>query len=250
MTQDSKALFRHETIARQLIQDIRSGVYPVGTQLPPELLLGQMFKASRHTVRQALKTLTDRGLIVRRASSGSMIISAHEPRIMVQSSAPMTKALANPSDLVRTIVGAKFVTVTKTLAKMLQCDAGERKLRIHTIVRSTESDLIVSAVEIYVAEAYAGILDHPSHKTMRISDQIVDMYDEEIERVQVEVFAGKLPAPMPKLLNLDETASGLGIIRRYVGRNDAIFEVSVTYYGGDQHVFLMELRRQTGGLSP
>jgi GntR family transcriptional regulator len=246
MGQDDRTPFRHEAIARQLIEDIRSGVYPVGTQLPPEVLLSQQLKASRHTVRQALKTLTDRGLIVRRASSGSMIIAAHEPRILIHSAVPMTKTLANPSDLARTIVSGKFITVTTPLAKTLRCEAGEKKFRFQTVNRSTESGSIVSAATIYIAEGYAGVVDHPSHQKMRLSDQIVEMFDEIIERVQVEVYGGKLPAPMARLLELPDGSFGLGVIRRYVGRNDSIFEVSMTYHAGDQHVFLMELRRQTG----
>src|ERR1700754_161523 len=104
MVRQPRSAFRHETIAKQLIAEIREGVYPVGTQLPPELQLCARFDASRHTVRQALRTLSDRGLIVRRASSGSMIIAAHEPRIMIQSAGSMVESLANPRDLVREIV--------------------------------------------------------------------------------------------------------------------------------------------------
>src|SRR5260221_11694899 len=109
MARESRTAFRHETIARQLIGEIRQGVYPVGTQLPTELQLCERFDASRHTVRQALRTLTDRGLIVRRASSGSMIIAAHEPRILVHSAGSMAKTLANPSDLAREIVARDLI---------------------------------------------------------------------------------------------------------------------------------------------
>jgi GntR family transcriptional regulator len=104
MTKKGRPVFRHETILRQLIADIRSGVYAVETQLPPELDLCETFSASRHTVRQALANLTSHGLIARRASSGSMIIAAHEPRILVQSPELMATQLNGPTDLLRTIV--------------------------------------------------------------------------------------------------------------------------------------------------
>jgi GntR family transcriptional regulator len=248
MTREKKSPFRHEVITRQLIQDIRSGVYPVGSQLPPELRLGEQFKASRHTVRQALKSLTDRGFIVRRASAGSMIIAAHEPRILVQSAEPMTKTLANPSDLVRRIVDTRLITVDADLAVLLQCEIGEEKLWLQTVIRSTESGAIESAANIYISAEFAGIVDHPSHQTMRFSDQVVSLYSQVIERVQVEIFSTSLPPPMPKLLGLPGGSTGLGVIRRYLGEDERIFETSITFYAGNRNVFLMELRRQVGAL--
>lgn len=231
-------------IARQLIADIRSGVYPVGTQLPPELDLCEKFGASRHTVRQALSSLTERGLIVRRASSGSMIISAHEPRILVQSSEPMAPSLSNPTDLIRTIESTGHVTTDGALADLIDCDIGEAWFCLKTINRSKTTGEVESAAEIYVPHAYAGIVEHPDHERMRISDQVLTMYDEVIEKVQVEVVAGPLPPGPAAILGRPAGSTGLTAIRRYTGRSMKLFEVSLTYYVESRHVFLVELRRQ------
>lgn len=242
MTTKGRPVFRHEAIARQLVADIRAGVYPVGSQLPTELNLCTIFGASRHTVRQALATLTERGLIVRRTSSGSMIISAHEPRILVQSTEPMASQLSGPSDLQRAIVATEYVTVDANLANLLDCEAGEEWFSLKTINRSRETGEVVSAAKIFVPKAYAGIVDHPDHERMRISDQILSMYDEIIERVQVEVVAGPLPSEAQAVLG-EGSGIGLTVIRRYTGRTGQLFEVSMTFHSEGQHVFLVELRR-------
>jgi DNA-binding GntR family transcriptional regulator len=58
-------------IADVLREAFARGRYPVGASLPPELSLCRMFDASRHTVREALLTLTAEELIVRRKRAGS-----------------------------------------------------------------------------------------------------------------------------------------------------------------------------------
>jgi GntR family transcriptional regulator len=244
MKQRSKPAFRHEMIAKQIVEDIQSGVYPVGTQLPPELELCQLLKASRHTVRQALSTLSKRGLIVRRASTGSMIISSHEPRILVQSSEPMSRTLAGPSNLKRTIVARDHIDVDAALADIIQCGLGEPWFRLKTINHSKETGALVSAAEIYIPSEYAGIVSHPEHERMRISDQVLSMYDEIIDKVEVEVVAGPLLFGPAAMLQQPVGSIGLAVIRRYTGRSEKLFEVSVTYHAQERRVFLVELRGQ------
>ena len=65
---------RYEEIFRQLASDIRDGRYPVGGKLPPELELCATFAASRHTVREAVRRLTEQGLIARRAGAGTLVL--------------------------------------------------------------------------------------------------------------------------------------------------------------------------------
>jgi len=244
MARKPRNAFRHETIAKQLVAEIREGILPVGTQLPTEPQLCERFKASRHTVRQALRSLSDRKLIVRRAGSGSMIIASHEPRILIQTAGSMAKSLSNPSDLVREIVARDLIRVPIDLANFLQCDVGDEWLRLRTISCSQQSGRTESGAEIYVPAIYAGIVNHPQHETMRISDQVLSMYDEEIEKVEIEIISRTRPAEIAALLKAERDGGGFAIVRRYTGKLQRIFEVSVTYHLPGEHVFLMELRRQ------
>jgi GntR family transcriptional regulator len=243
MTQ-AKAAFRHKIIAEQLMTDIRKGVHPVGSLLPPELALCDRFAASRHTVRQALRTLTERGLILRRASTGSVVVAKIEPAIFVQSAEAMAATMSGRSDVVRTVVGQHSVSASRKLAGLLNCKPGTAWFRIDAVSHAQGSLVPVSSAELYVIPAYAGIADRAARSRTRISDLILDMFDEVIERMQVEVFAGPMPASFARRLKKRAGSPSLTVIRRYTGRADAIFEVSVTVYPAEQHVYLMELRRQ------
>lgn len=67
---------RHAELAAAIGARILDGTYPPGTLLPNEAEWGRMFGASRTAVREAIKTLNGKGLLVSRPKIGSRV----EPR--------------------------------------------------------------------------------------------------------------------------------------------------------------------------
>ncbi|HRX35310.1 MAG TPA: FadR/GntR family transcriptional regulator [Aestuariivirga sp.] len=67
---------RHAELAAGIGMRILDGTYPPGTLLPNEAEWGRMFGASRTAVREAIKTLNGKGLLVSRPKVGSRV----EPR--------------------------------------------------------------------------------------------------------------------------------------------------------------------------
>ncbi|NCF83942.1 MAG: substrate-binding domain-containing protein [Verrucomicrobiaceae bacterium] len=73
---------KHEEISATLRDEILSGRYGSEGKLPSEAQLVKRFDVSRPTIGRALRTLTDQGLIERRAGSGSYVnVSASETAI-------------------------------------------------------------------------------------------------------------------------------------------------------------------------
>ena len=66
----------HARLARAIGESILGGTYAPGTLLPNEAEWGRMFGASRTAVREAIKTLNGKGLLVSRPKIGSRV----EPR--------------------------------------------------------------------------------------------------------------------------------------------------------------------------
>ena len=60
-------------VAQQVLQAIKSGVFPVGSRLPPEAELAQMMGVSRPTVREALAALAAVGVIEARPGIGNFV---------------------------------------------------------------------------------------------------------------------------------------------------------------------------------
>ena len=58
-----------------LAADLKAGKYAIGAQLPTEREWCEKFGVSRHTSREALRQLEQRGMISRRQGSGSTVLS-------------------------------------------------------------------------------------------------------------------------------------------------------------------------------
>lgn len=235
--------FRHVAIAEQLMARIDDGTFPIGSQLPTEMDLCASLGASRHTVRQALQALTERGLIIRRPGAGSMVIAQHQPSIYVQAADSMTHSLSGRSDVTRRIVETGHVQADAEQAMLLQCRPKDPWFRLRSVYYTRGGKESLSTADIYILPAYAGITAHRKHSSMRISDQVVDMFNEEIDRVQVEIFAGPASASQAERLGIATGDPTMTVIRRYIGLHNRVFEVSATVYPQERHVYLIELRR-------
>src|SRR5262245_47196992 len=62
---------RYRTIAADIADKIRTGVYPPGTALPAQRELGAQYQVALATIRQSLQALCDDGLVVVEAGRGT-----------------------------------------------------------------------------------------------------------------------------------------------------------------------------------
>lgn len=63
----------HRQLFRSLREQIRRGVFPVGSAIPPEDQLGRLFGVSRITVRRAVSDLVDAGWLEKRMGRGTFV---------------------------------------------------------------------------------------------------------------------------------------------------------------------------------
>ena len=69
----------YEDIARDLLEAIHRGQYPVGGLIPTELELAARYDVSRQTVRAAMRRLTELGAVSRRKGSGTRVETRERP---------------------------------------------------------------------------------------------------------------------------------------------------------------------------
>jgi GntR family transcriptional regulator len=80
----------YRLIAEDLRAKIESGELEPGQQLSTELELREQYEASRNTVRDAIKWLTNRGLVETRPGQGTFVVQRINPSTIVLSSGPNT----------------------------------------------------------------------------------------------------------------------------------------------------------------
>jgi GntR family transcriptional regulator len=71
----------YRRIADDLRAQIETGQLEPGAQLPPEEKLGELFKASRNTIRDAIKFLISLGLVETRAGQGTFVVDPPDPLV-------------------------------------------------------------------------------------------------------------------------------------------------------------------------
>ena len=70
----AKKLPKHEEIRIALEDKMRSDRYKAGSKLPPEIELSAEYNVSRSTIRQALRSLEEKGLINRKSGHGTTVM--------------------------------------------------------------------------------------------------------------------------------------------------------------------------------
>ena len=72
----------HEQIVSQVEGLIESGRLNVGDQLPPERKLADIFKVSRHSVREAIRILEQKQILKSRPGSGTFVVTGDESSLV------------------------------------------------------------------------------------------------------------------------------------------------------------------------
>jgi DNA-binding GntR family transcriptional regulator len=203
-----------------------------------------MFDASRHTVREALRTLTEEQLIVRRPRAGSKVLAAHSPTTYAQSVTSMEQLLNYPETWRKT-VASRRVRADAALASLLECDPGDPWFMLSTLRHPKGSRTPMCWIDIYLPPRYAGVTRHKNHDHMLICDQIVDLYGETLDRVQMELSAGEMPARMAKRLKVIPGSPALFVLRRYFNSAGEAFEVTLSVHPWQRYRYSFEVQRSS-----
>jgi GntR family transcriptional regulator len=241
---DKAARPRYMEIKSALLSDIKAGLYPVRSLLPTEHDLCQRFEVSRFTVRQALRELSDAGLIERRSGVGSMVI-AQEPReAFIQSLTSMTELLRYPSETFRHDLSRKVIKASAEQAHLLLCSPGEEWIRVQGVRIARGSKLPFSWSDIFVRPRFEKVFDLPNPKGEPVYRQLEDHFDQRIGHARVEIFAGTITEDLAGPMQIEAGTPALNMIRRYSDQDGKIFLVTYTVHPANRFVFTMDLERR------
>jgi DNA-binding GntR family transcriptional regulator len=218
---------RIESIAAILTDEIARGLYSVGSKFPAEPELQERFGAGRHTVREALKLLTEKGLVGRRKKRGTFVIATKPVSNYVHSLRDLhaLDQFAGETRLEIRFVG--FVSPTRLMHHTVK--PSERWLRIAGVRYTKKDQQPLCWSEIYVPERFA-----PKREEIRETDRVWDLVRRQnelvLDHVEQEVSATVIPRSIAKVLDAPSNSPGLFISRRYVAEFGETFEISQNLY--------------------
>ncbi|WP_042861712.1 GntR family transcriptional regulator [Dickeya sp. NCPPB 3274] len=237
----------YKRIARELAQDIVSGKYPAGALFPTEKTLCEVYQASRHTVREALRELTEQGLISRRKGAGTHVTDAREGNT--------NHPLANLEDLLalarnnlRVVKKIDEIVADYELSQIIGCPPGSRWLHIASIREdSKKPDAPICWTDSYASVAYDKVRRLVrSDPFSLISDLIENHYGVKSKEVHQTITAVGVPAKIAKQLGVEAGSPALKIIRRYVDRNGETFETTISIHPAGRYTCSIVLKHHDG----
>lgn len=232
---------KHAVIARTLAGEIAHGVFRVGAILPSESDLSSRFGVSRHTVRAALRTLQELGLISSQPGVGSVVRAS-------QVEAQYTQSFTSVEDLLQYTKTTRFETLERgeliadaEFAQTIGGHTGDRWWHLVMLRTPKENDLPVTVADIFVPYDVGLALGDFPHHEMPIFAQI------EKTGVLIIEIKQQISAAMPtekeaRILGIEVTQPVLIIMRRYYGAHMRLLEVTRTVHPAESFTYQMDVR--------
>lgn len=223
-------------IARDLLEEIQSGRFAVGSFLPTEFELRDRYGTSRHTVRAALHELEQLGLVSRRKNVGTRVESNEPTNAFRPTLASVDDLVQFGAAHIRAVQSIEDTIAKGTLAKELGCASGARWLRISSLrLRGNANNAPIGWTDVYLDPAYADIVDtiRASPDTL-ISSLVESRYGRRIAEIQQEVKATTASEKIARKLHVDLDSPMLKIVRRYLDMAGQIFEASATFHPAER----------------
>jgi len=241
----------YKQIAETLIREIESGDWSVGDLLPTEQDLVERFKASRNTVREALRKLKDSGYIKRKQGARSVIASTTAVNPLVNMVAAVDDLNIYIKDTRSVLLSAEHVILSDRMAEAIRGKSGTRQLRILFLRWRKDNDEPLCYTEAYVAPEYQGVLDSLGDSPT-IYNRIEAHYGISISHIHQEIEAQRADPNVASRLQV-EVGSPLLVVKTFFHVEDGtLTEVSISHYPEQRYRLRINLSRRyvDGGVLP
>lgn len=235
---------RYQRLEAELRAAIARGQPAVGEQLPTEHALMERYKVSRHTVREALRRLTDAGLIARRRGAGTVVIASQAPEAFAQKLGGVDDLLQYARAARLNLSGYEPVTPDAAALRRFGLSAGPGMVRL-TGIRTEATGRPLALTSILVRADLAPPRREAEALDGAVTEWIARTHGVRSERIEQAIAAHLLSADEAAALHAREGAAALITRRRYLDSSGRVIALSESVHPGDRFVYEMTLTRQS-----
>ena len=237
-----------ETLYRRLENALRSaiqmGEYSVGELMPTEAELCERFQVSRHTVREALRRLSELGLVERRQGRGTRVIAVSPKSTYIQTMHSLHELTQYALDTHFEIRAVGICEVSEEEAACISAQPGTRWVKIEGVRWITQgANEAICVTSVYAHVRFALLLRDVQSATGPIYRLIENRSGEIIEEAIQEVSACLLLKHMAASLGAEAGTPALRFVRRYLDASGSPMLTSVNWHPADRFVYRMRLKR-------
>ena len=220
---------RYLELADAITQNIRSGVYAVGNDLPTESQFCEQYGISRFTVREALRRIEAAGLIVKQQGRGSRVTALQPPASFVMIG-------QSEEDVLRYASGTqvelrKRVKVSETIARKLDLGDPDDWVGISGVRWVPGTAEPIAVLTIYIRSAYAAVLDGlDGPLTGALFPRLVEHGDLHLTQIEQLISAVNMPPASAAKLGCEAYSPALQVIRRFSAIEADPFEVTISWH--------------------
>ncbi len=228
-------------IKRLLKTQIENGEYPVGSQLPSERELAQLYSVSRMTARQALQALAQEGLTQSRVGTGTFVRSPkldQELWTLTSFSEEMWRRGMTPSSRVRR---ADIIPATPDIAEKLDIRNGEEIARLDRVRLANDCPIAIEICHL-PHDICPGILERNDFSRVSLYKVLRQDYGLLTVWADQTIQAGLSNEDERRALGLDESVPVLRLSRVTYDDHDRPIEYVRSVYRGDEYQLHAVLR--------
>ena len=243
----SAALPKHSLLAEALASGITGGRYKVGELLPSETRLSEHFGVSRHTVRAALRTLQQRGLVSSQQGIGTQVQDTRLASRYSHSFSTAADLLQYATTTSVRVFDRAEVVVDAAMAAQFGCKPGEHWWRVRTVRLEPAGRAVVACSEIHIPLAFGAVLRDIARSRQPIFALIERRFGEKIVEIQQDIACiARLSAEEAACLQVAAGSPAMEITRRYVGRQGRVLEVARSVHPSDVFKYSMRVQLRHG----
>jgi GntR family transcriptional regulator len=233
-------------VVRALKDEIVSGVFPIGSQLPTEEELCERFSVSRYTVREALRRLREDSLVSSRQGQGTTVVPPRPADDFVHE-------VMSINDLVAFATGVRFavdtiemIEVDDKLAARTGIARGEQWLAVRGFRHTEGSELPVCWTEVYITREFAGVGRLLQRHQGPIFQLIEDLFGQSLVEVHQEIAAALISPALAGGLKVKAGTMTLEVQRTYKLATGKVAQVAINTHPASRFRHSMTMRRVKG----
>jgi len=234
---------RYVQLAATLLNEIRSGRYPVGSLLPTEFELCNEFGVSRFTARAAVKLLVQQGLVVRSRGVGTRVRQALPQAQYTQTMSDITDLRQYAHETSFEVQSCSLVRLDEALAEMLGARAGETWLHVQGLRHLAGEGPPICFTEAWIAPRFRSLAGIEGRMTQPIYQFIEQQFGCTIVSVEQEIRAVILDAEQARRLGVARRSAGLRLERRYFDEHGELAEQAFSIHPAERFTYRESFRR-------
>jgi len=237
---------RYVQVCKALLRAIGSGEYPIGALLPPEAALCDQYAVSRTTVREALRQLSEQGVVEKLHGIGTVVKNT-EPRSNFVVAVNATNSMQYGRETTLAMIDRTELVTDTGHARLFGCDLGESWIRVRGLrARPEDPDHPISLLEVYIPQRYAAVAredmigDRPYHQ------RIARHYRVQIVGIEQEIQAVAIGAEAARHLRVKAGGPGLYVIRRFLAADGKLVQASINTHPSERFSYRFYLNQLAG----